>query len=68
VLRHQVELGAGSLADDSISAPRAAINELRYPTEAFRALAVAAIDAGSTMLTLAGGGTLTTWQADRLAG
>jgi urease accessory protein len=62
-----VELGAGSLADDSISAPRAAINELRYPTEAFAATA-AAPEPGSTVLTLAGRGTLSTWQADRLVG
>jgi urease accessory protein len=67
LLRHRVELGAGSLADDSISAPRAAINELRYPTEAFAATA-AAPEPGSTVLTLAGGGTLSTWQADRLVG
>lgn len=68
LLRHRVELGAGSLADDALSAPRAAINELRYPTEAFGDFPDAAIDAGSTVLTLAGGGTLSTWQADRLAG
>lgn len=67
LLRHRVELGAGSLADDSISAPRAAINELRYPTEAFAATADAP-EPGSTVLTLAGGGTLSTWQADRLVG
>ncbi|MCV7075446.1 urease accessory protein UreD [Mycobacterium szulgai] len=64
MLRHRVELGAGSLADDVISAPRATINELRYPATAFDA----AIDAGSTVLTLADGGTLSTWQADRLTG
>lgn len=68
LLRHRVELGAGSLADDTISAPRAAINELRYPAEAFGAFPDAAIDDGSTVLSLAGGGTLSTWQADRLAG
>jgi len=60
-----VELGAGSLADDTISAPRAVINELRYPATAF---ANTAIDAGSAVLTLAGGGMLSTWQADRLTG
>jgi len=64
MLRHRVELGAGSAADDVISAPRATINELRYPAIAFDA----AIDAGSTVLTLADGGTLSTWQADRLTG
>ena len=64
MLRHRVELGTGSLADDIISAPRATINELRYPTTAFNS----AIDAGATVLTLAGGGTLSTWQGDRLTG
>ena len=65
LLRHRVELGAGSLADDSISAPCAAINELRYPATAFAPDVT--VD-GSTVLALAGGGTLSTWQAGRLAG
>jgi urease accessory protein len=65
LLRHQVELGAGSPADDIIAAPRASIHELRYPETAF---ADTAIDAGSTVLKLAGGGLLSTWQADRLTG
>jgi urease accessory protein len=65
LLRHRVELGAGSLADDAISAPRACVNELRYPATAFAENVIAA---GSTVLTLAGGGTLSTWQADRLVG
>ncbi len=65
LLRHRVELGAGSLADDHLSAPRAAINELRYPATRFED---AAIDDGSTVLALAGGGTLITWQAARLVG
>ncbi|OBF62858.1 urease accessory protein UreD [Mycobacterium sp. 852002-50816_SCH5313054-b] len=64
LLRHRVELGAGSPADDDISAPRAAVNELRYPETSFE---TTAIDVGSTVLALAGGGTLSTWQADRLA-
>lgn len=64
LLRHRVELGAGSLADDVIAAPRATISELRYPATAF----TDAIDARSTVLALAGGGTLSTWQADRLPG
>ncbi len=63
LLRHRVELGAGSVADDSIAAPRAAINELCYPTTEFTNMPGA-----STVLTLAGGGTLSTWQADRLLG
>ncbi len=62
MLRHRVELGAGSVADDELSAPRAMISELRYPTTD------SAAEAGSTVLALAGGGTLTTWQADRLTG
>ncbi|MCV7377295.1 urease accessory protein [Mycobacterium alsense] len=67
LLRHRVELGAGSLADDAISAPRATVNELRYPAGDFD-LPDGAIDDGSTVLELAGGGTLSTWQGDRLAG
>lgn len=66
LLRHRVELGAGSLADDLIAAPRAAINELRYP--ATNCVALDALNDGWTVLALAGGGTLSTWQADRLAG
>ncbi|OBI24667.1 urease accessory protein UreD [Mycobacterium sp. E1386] len=65
LLRHRVELGAGSSGDDIISAPRASIHELRYPETAFPNTA---IDSGSTVLMLAGGGLLSTWQADRLAG
>ncbi|WP_406815597.1 urease accessory protein UreD [Mycobacterium sp. M23085] len=65
LLRHRVELGAGSLADDAIDAPRAAINELRYPADSFEDIP---IDAGATVLRLADGGILATWQADRLIG
>ena len=63
LLRHRVELGAGSLADDAIESPRAAISEFRYP-----ATVLASDDDSSTVLTLAGGGTLSMWQADRLTG
>ncbi len=45
LLRHRVGLGAGSLADDVIAAPRAAISGLRYPATAF----TDAIDARSTV-------------------
>lgn len=62
MLRHRVELGAGSLADDELAAPRALVSELRYPSTD------SAAETGSTVLELAGGGTLTTWQADRLTG
>ncbi|OBH11853.1 urease accessory protein UreD [Mycobacterium sp. E3247] len=65
LLRHRVELGAGSPADDIIAAPRASIHELRYPETAFPDTPV---DAGATVLSLAGGGLLSTWQADRLGG
>lgn len=62
MLRHRVELGAGSLADDVIAAPRATVNELRYPATTF----TAAADAGATLLALVDGGSLSTWQGDRL--
>jgi urease accessory protein len=66
LLRHRVELGAGSPADDAISAPRAMINELRYPANTFNAAEQPFPEA--TVLALAGGGTLSTWQANRLVG
>jgi urease accessory protein len=62
MLRHRVELGVGSLADDELSAPRATISELRYPATD------SVTDTESTVLALAGGGTLSTWQADLLTG
>ncbi|MHA7652571.1 urease accessory protein UreD [Mycobacterium sp. ML4] len=62
MLRHRVELGAGSPADDALSAPRAMISELHYPATNLMT------QPGSTVLALAGGGTLATWQADRLTG
>ncbi|BAX92767.1 urease accessory protein UreD [Mycobacterium shigaense] len=64
LLRHRLELGAGSLFDDAIAAPRATVSELRYPTTDFGPQ----MPDGSTVLALAGGGTLSTWQADRLVG
>ncbi|BBX61549.1 urease accessory protein UreD [Mycobacterium saskatchewanense] len=63
LLRHRVELGAGSPADDGIAAPRAMISELHYPAARYGCVAP-----DTTVLALAGGGTLTTWQADRLSG
>jgi urease accessory protein len=62
LLRHRVELGAGSVADDVIGAPRGNVNEFRYPATTF----AEAIQPGSTVLELAEGGTLSTWQTDRL--
>lgn len=64
LLRHRVELGAGSVADDEIADPRAAVNELCYPATALPK----AGDSEWTVLALAGGGTLSTWQGDRLVG
>ena len=43
----------------------ATMNELHYPATSFEAIA---IDEKSTVLALAGGGSPSTWQADRLAG
>jgi len=61
LLRHRIQLGAGAPGDDVIAAPRACISELRYPAEQ--------PDPGQTPMTvleLAGGGVLMTWQGDRL--
>lgn len=58
LLRHRVELGNGSLADDEIAAPRACISEMHYPRSD--------VDGVGTTLELAGGGCLSTWQGDRL--
>ncbi|MEB3049591.1 urease accessory protein UreD [Mycolicibacter sp. MYC123] len=62
LLRHRMDLGAGSLSDDVLYAPRAAISEFRYPA----ACSTAAADPRWTVLTLAGGGTLSTRQDDLL--
>ena len=58
LLRHRVELGRGSVADDELGAPLACVSELRYPE--------ATSTPQGTLLTLAGGGSLATWQGDRL--
>ncbi|MEH3142339.1 MAG: urease accessory protein UreD [Mycobacterium kyogaense] len=58
LLRHRIELGSGSLADDEITAPRAYEGEFHYPATD--------IDAPGVVLALAGGGCLSTWQGDRL--
>ncbi len=60
LLRHRVELGAGSVADDELGAPLACVSELRYPETGF--------DSPGTVLELAGGGSLSTWQGQRLGG
>jgi len=58
LLRHRVELGPGSVADDVLGAPLACVSELRYPDPA--------TDAAGTTLILAAGGSLSTWQGARL--
>ncbi|MBX7434658.1 urease accessory protein UreD [Mycobacterium sp. Y57] len=58
LLRHRVELGRGSIADDEIAAPLAYVSELNYPHNT--------ADGPGVTLALAGGGCLSTWQGDRL--
>ena len=58
LLRHRVELGTGTVADDELGAPRAAVSELRYPETTY--------DGAGTLFELAAGGALATWQGDRL--
>jgi len=58
LLRHRVELGRGSVADDQLGAPLACVSELRYPERVDDAL--------GTVLELANGGCLATWQGARL--
>ncbi|MEU9808821.1 urease accessory protein UreD [Mycobacterium sp. NPDC050853] len=62
LLRHRVELGAGSVTDDELGCPLALISELRYPT--MDSIETSPIDA--TLLHLAGDATLLTWQGRRL--
>lgn len=64
LLRHRVDLGRGSIADDTIASPQACVSELRYPATAF---AESAAQATGTPLTLAAGGVLTTWLGEKLA-
>ncbi len=59
LLRHTIELGAGSLSDDVLDSPRACISELRYPQTAF--------DTPGTLLPLAAAGCLATWQGPALS-
>ncbi|WP_422746740.1 urease accessory protein UreD [Mycobacterium sp. WMMD1722] len=58
LLRHRVELGTASVADDALGRPMACVSELRYPEPAF--------DSPGTVLALAAGGGLSTWQGERL--
>jgi urease accessory protein len=58
LLRHRIELGIGSVAHDELDAPLASVSELHYPD--------IASNAQGTVLALADGGSLATWQGDRL--
>jgi urease accessory protein len=58
LLRHRIELGNGSVADDALGTPMACISELRYPDSDIETEGIA--------LALAGGGCLSTWQGERL--
>jgi urease accessory protein len=58
LIRHRVELGTQSVAHDALGTPMACISELRYPEIDF--------DAAGTLLELAAGGCLATWQGERL--
>ena len=53
-MRHRIELGGGIGAHDVLGAPLASVSELRYPD--------IASDALGTVLALADGGSLATWQ------
>jgi urease accessory protein len=58
LLRHRIEMGSGSVADDQLGAPLACISELHYPDSDVETAGIA--------LALAGGGCLSTWQGQRL--
>lgn len=58
LLRHRIELGSGSVADDALGTPMACISEFHYPDSDVETEGIA--------LALAGGGCLSTWQGERL--
>jgi urease accessory protein len=59
LLRHRVEMGTESVTADALGTPMACVSELRYPETSF--------DAQGTLLRLAAGGALATWQGERLS-
>jgi urease accessory protein len=63
LLRHRLELGAGTAADDLLSAPRALSSELRYPDDS----PAATLGVAGALLPLAAGGSLSTWTGARLS-
>jgi urease accessory protein len=58
LLRHRIELGSASVADDELGEPLACISEMHYPDSD--------VDTAGIPLALAGGGCLSTWQGERL--
>jgi len=58
LLRHRTDLGTGSIGADALGAPRACVSELRYPEPSF--------EGRGTVMSLAGGGCLSTWQGAAL--
>jgi urease accessory protein len=58
LLRHRIELGNGSVADDALGTPMACISEFHYPNTE--------VETEGITLALAGGGCLSTWQGERL--
>ena len=58
LLRHRIELGIGSVADDELGTRLACISELHYPDNN--------VETAGVTLALAGGGCLSTWQGQRL--
>lgn len=63
LLRHRLELGAGTATDDALSAPRALTSILRYPDDS--PSRTRGLDAA--LLPLAAGGSLYTWAGSRLS-
>jgi urease accessory protein len=58
LLRHRIELGTGSVADDALGTPMACVSEFHYPEDD--------VATEGVTLALAGGGCLSTWLGDRL--
>lgn len=58
LLRHRIEVGVGGIGDDALGTPMACVSELRYPQAEFAT--------NGTLLKLAAGGGLATWQGQRL--
>jgi urease accessory protein len=58
LLRHRIELGSGTVADDELGTPLACVSEFHYPD--------GDVQTSGTTLELAAGGSLTTWQGQRL--